>query len=384
MPDYLPFPISTFHYPTRIVFGPGASNRLTEELAFFGVTRPLLVTDRGLARSSLFERIAGLVRRQCSEVGLFDGVLPNPVEQNVLDGTAVYRDGRCNGIVGIGGGSALDVAKAITLKVHHPLPLADYDDLRDGALRITAQMPPFLAVPTTSGTGSDVSRSAVITLSATNRKTVVFSPFLMPKVSISDPELTLDLPFHLTAGTGMDAFTHCLEAFLSKGYHPMSDAIALRGVKLICEHLPRALADGHDLEARSQLMMAAIMGATAFQKGLGAVHSLAHPLSTIGGMHHGTSNAVMLPPVLRFNAQAVPDRYSELAAAMGVAPSIQSVIERVEELNRTCGFQNLRGYGITEAMIPAMATKAMEDGCRLCNPRDVTESDMVQLYREAL
>jgi len=376
--------VTTFYYPTKIIFGPGAIERLPLEIEAFRMLRPLVVTDGGLAKSPVFDRVLGIIRKRSGDAVVFDQVLPNPTERNVLEGVARYQEGKCDGVIGVGGGSPLDAAKAITLKATHPLPLADYDDLKDGSDRISSNVPPFLAVPTTSGTGSDVSRSSVITLTATNRKTVIFSPFLMPKVSVSDPELTLGMPVHITAGTGMDAFTHNLEAYLAKGYHPLSDAIALGGVKLVWQYLPRAVADGNDLEARTQVMAAAIMGATAFQKGLGAVHSLAHPLSTIAGMHHGTSNAVLLPPVMRFNATVVADRLKDLAMAMSAKPTVDAAIQRVLELNRLCRIGTLRDYRVTEDMIVPMAAKAMEDGCRLCNPRDVSEQDMIQLYKEAM
>jgi 4-hydroxybutyrate dehydrogenase len=376
--------VTTFYYPTKIVFGPGAIERLPLEIAAFKMSRPLVVTDGGLAKGPVFERVMGVIRKRCLDAVVFDQALPNPTERNVLDGVARYQEAKCDSVIGVGGGSPLDAAKAITLKATHPLPLADYDDLKDGSDRISSNVPPFLAVPTTSGTGSDVSRSSVITLTATNRKTVIFSPFLMPKISVSDPELTLGMPAHITAGTGMDAFTHNLEAYLAKGYHPLSDAIALGGVKLVWQYLPRAVADGNDLEARTQVMAAAIMGATAFQKGLGAVHSLAHPLSTIAGMHHGTSNAVLLPPVMRFNATVVADRLKDLACAMNAEPTVDAAIQRVLELNRLCSIGTLRDYRVTEDMIIPMAAKAMEDGCRLCNPRDVSEEDMIQLYKEAM
>ena len=376
--------VTTFYYPTKVVFGPGAVERLPLEIEVFKMSRPLVVTDGGLAKSPVFDRVLGIIRKRCGDAVVFDKVLPNPTEKNVLDGVACYHEAKCDGVIGVGGGSPLDAAKAITLKATHPLPLADYDDLKDGSDRISSNVPPFLAVPTTSGTGSDVSRSSVITLTATNRKTVIFSPFLMPKVSVSDPELTVGMPAHITAGTGMDAFTHNLEAYLAKGYHPLSDAIALGGVKLVWQYLPRAVADGNDLEARTQVMAAAIMGATAFQKGLGAVHSLAHPLSTIAGMHHGTSNAVLLPPVMRFNATVVADRLKDLAKAMSAEPTVDAAIQRVLELNRLCRIGTLRDYRVTEDMIVPMAAKAMEDGCRLCNPRDVSEQDMIQLYKEAM
>jgi alcohol dehydrogenase class IV len=369
--------VSTFSFPTTILFGAGAVGRLPEELSKRGISRPLLVTDAGLARTAVFERVASLAPGAV----VFSAVEPNPTERNVLDGLASYQQNRCNGIVGVGGGSPLDAAKAIRLKVTHELPLAEYDDLLDGADRISANVPPYIAIATTSGTGSEVSRSTVITITATNRKTVVFSPHLIPVLAIADPELTLDLPPQLTAGTGMDAFTHNVEAYISKGYHPICDAIALSGARMVWESLPRVMADPHDLEARSQMMMASMMGAIAFQKGLGATHSLAHPLSSDCGMHHGTSNAVLLPFVLEFNRAAAVHRLDDLAAQFGGG----EVAAQVRDLNRRVGIApRLRDYGVTEAALPALADKAIQDGCHQLNPRPCTREDLLALYRAAL
>src|SRR5580698_2456541 len=334
--------VSTFSFPTTILFGAGAVGRLPDELKKRGMSRPLLVTDAGLARTPVFARVASLA----PDAMVFSSVEPNPTERNVLDGLAIYQQNRCNGIVGLGGGSPLDAAKAIRLKVTHELPLAEYDDLLDGGQRISANVPPYIAIATTSGTGSEVSRSTVITIAATNRKTVVFSPHLIPTLAIADPELTLALPPYLTAGTGMDAFTHNVEAYISKGCHPICDAIAFRGARLVWENLPRVMADPRGIEARAQMMMASIMGAIAFQKGLGATHSLAHPLSSDCGMHHGTANAVMLPFVLEFNRPAVEERLADLAAQFGGG----EVAEQVRALNRRAGIPpRLRDYGVTEA-----------------------------------
>jgi 4-hydroxybutyrate dehydrogenase len=244
-------------------------------------------------------------------------------------------------------------------------------------MKITADLPPFVAIATTSGTGSEVSRSTVITLAATNRKTVVFSPYLIPTVAIADPELTLGLPPHITAGTGMDAFTHNVEAYLAKGYHPMSDAIALAGAKLAWENLPRVMDNPKDLEARSHMMMASIMGAVAFQKGLGAVHSLAHPLSTDCGMHHGTSNAVLLPVVLEYNESAVVGRLRDLFGDGGAAGLVRRLNERLGIAPR------LRDYGVKEEMLSSLADKAVQDGCHQNNPRACTREDLLALYRAA-
>jgi alcohol dehydrogenase class IV len=368
--------LTTFSFPTTIVFGAGSVERLTDELKKRNVRRPLVVTDPGLQPTAVFERVHKLV----PDAAVFSKVDANPVEQNVLDGAAAYKEAGCDGVVALGGGSPLDAAKAIRLLATHPGPLAGYDDLLNGADRISSNLPPYIAIATTSGTGSEVGRSAVITLKATNRKTVIFSPYLIPSVALADPELTLDLPPHITAGTGMDAFTHNVEAYLAKGYHPMCDAIALAGTKLAWDNLPRAMANPHDLEARSNMMMAAIMGAVAFQKGLGAVHSLAHPLSTECGMHHGTTNAILLPAVLEYNQSAVPDRILHLATLFGGGEAA----ERVRELNRKISIKpRLRDWGVSESILPALADKAIQDGCHQLNPRPCTREDLLALYRQA-
>lgn len=367
---------STFSFPTTILFGAGAVGRLPEELTKRGVRRPLLVTDAGLTRTPVFER----VRKLAPEAVVFSKVDPNPTEQNVLDGHAAYRESGCDGVVALGGGSPLDAAKAIRLLATHPAPLDQYDDLIDGGSRISSNLPPYIAVATTAGTGSEVGRSAVITIKATNRKTVIFSPYLIPTIALADPELTFDMPPHITTGTGMDAFTHNVEAYLAKGYHPMCDAIALAGAKLVWDNLPRVMANPHDLDARSNMLMAAMMGAVAFQKGLGAVHSLAHPLSTECGMHHGTTNAILLPVVLEYNLSAVPERIAQVAALFGGG----NAAERVRELNRKIGIKpRLRDWGVTESVLPALADKAIQDGCHQLNPRPCTREDLLELYGQA-
>ena len=368
--------LSTFSFPTTLVFGCGAVNRLPEELNKRNVNRPLLVTDAGFMRTAGFERVSKLV----PAAAVFSKVDPNPTEQNVLEGVEAYRENGCDGVIALGGGSPLDAGKAIRLKTTHEGPLAEYDDLLDGASRISPNLPPYIAIATTAGTGSEVGRSAVITLAATNRKTVIFSPYLISSIVLADPELTLDLPPHLTSGTGMDAFTHNVEAYLARGYHPICDAIALAGAKLVWENLPRVMENPHDLEARSNMLMASMMGAIAFQKGLGATHSLAHPLSTDCGMHHGTTNAILLPVVLEYNRSAVPERLNDLAAQFGGG----DLVERVKELNRRIGMKpRLRDWGIREDILPALADKAFQDGCHQLNPRACTRNDLLELYRQA-
>lgn len=369
-------PLATFRFPTTILFGAGALSALSATVTRLGMSRPLVVTDKGLSRTPVWERVSALL----PGAPVFDGVEPNPAEKNVLDGVAAFHEHGCNGIIAVGGGSPLDAAKAIRLMATHKGPLASYDDLLDGADRISPNIPPYIAIATTSGTGSEVSRSTVITIAETNRKTVIFSPHLIASVAIADPELTAFMPPHITAGTGMDAFTHNFEAFVAKGYHPMCDAIALQGVRLAWDNLPRAMDDPRDMDARANMMMASIMGAVAFQKGLGAVHSLAHPLSSDCGMHHGTTNAVLLPTVIEYNRRIVEDRLAKLSAELGGGDPAQ----RVRELNQRIGIKpRLRDYGVSEEILPKLADKAIQDGCHQLNPRPCTREDLLTLYRNA-
>lgn len=368
-------PVTTFSFPTQVLFGSGVISKLPAELERLGMYRPLIVTDSGFMNTAAYGGILALV----PGATIFSGVVPNPTEENVLQGIAKYRESGSDSIIGVGGGSPLDAAKAIRLKITHPLPLSEYDDNIGGSSKISNHMPPFVAIPTTAGTGSEVGRSTVITMSATNRKTVIFSPHLIPNLAVADPDLTFDMPPAITAGTGMDAFTHNVEAYLSKGFHPICDAIALGGAKIVYEHLPRVMRNGRDTDARGQMMVAAMMGAIAFQKGLGAVHSLAHPLSSEFGMHHGTSNAVLLPAVLEYNREAVPERFAELQRALG-----KDVAECTRELNELGGISpRLRDYGIPEEALPALAEKAIEDGCHLLNPRPCDKDTLLELYRQS-
>ena len=384
--------ISVFSFPTRIVFGAGALERLGAELERLGMKRPLLVTDRGVVKSGLAERVIGEAAKAGIGLPLFDGVSPNPTEQNVVDGLARYQEEKCDSLIALGGGSPIDAAKAIRLRVTHKLPLEEYDDLMDGGNKISGNIPPMIAIATTSGTGSDVGRSTVLILKATDRKTIIFSPYLIHSVAIADPELTVSMPPKITAGTGLDALTHNVEAYLSRGYHPMCDAIAIEGTRLAARNLVTVVRHGSDITARTNMMMAAIMGAVAFQKGLGAVHSLAHPLSSVANLHHGTANGILLPPVLEFNRQTSEERLRDLAAAMdidisrmNVAQASTAAIERIRGLLAEVEVPaHLSAFGISCDIIPALARKAMQDGCHQSNPRACTEADMVMLYEQAL
>ncbi|MAF12022.1 alcohol dehydrogenase [Candidatus Poribacteria bacterium] len=371
-----------FSFPTRVVFGPGSVGALGDLCADLGITRPLVITDPGLVAVGLPGRIvaplvsAGLPHR------IFHDIQGNPVERNVLDATQAFVEHGADGVIGLGGGSALDVAKAVRLRATHDLALEEYDEYVEGWKKTHADMPPMIAIATTAGTGSEVGRAAVITLESTGRKTVLFSPHLMPSVAVLDAELTVGLPPTLTAWTGMDALTHSLEAYLSPNFHPFCDAVALHGLRLCFEYLPRAYADGSDLEARGMMLLASSMGATAFQKGLGATHSLAHPLSTLHGIHHGLANAVMLPAVLEYNREAASPRLGDVAhAARADGPAAQAIAALATRLNIPARLGDL---GIAESDLPALAAAAIQDGCHLTNPRTVTVDDMLAMYRATL
>ncbi|HXN33095.1 MAG TPA: iron-containing alcohol dehydrogenase [Polyangiaceae bacterium] len=373
----------TWSFPTTIVFGAGAVNALADHVKRIGTTRVLLVCDAGVVRVGIAARVRALLDASGVAVSVFDAVDPNPVEKNVFDGVAAYRAHQAGCIVAVGGGSPLDAGKLIALKVTHDRPLADYDDAVDGGQFITRSVPPIVTVPTTAGTGSEVGRSGVVTLAATGRKTVIFSPHLLAKVALLDPELTRSMPPRITAATGFDALTHCLEAYCSTGDHPMADAIALGGLELCAQHLVRAVEQGDDLSARGGMMKAAMMGAVAFQKGLGACHSLAHPLSSEKGLHHGLANALCLPAVVDFNQSAAAAKLDRIRAIL--TPDEKTCGDGLRKLRKRVGLPDgLRAEGVSEADVPALADKAIEDACHRSNPRPVTREDLARLYKDSL
>jgi len=370
-------------FPTRVLFGAGALAELPDRVSTLGGNRALLVVDRGVVAAGLAERAEGVLRAGGVEVARFDGVSSNPVEDEVHAGVERYRAERCDIVVGLGGGAPLDVAKAIRLKATHERPLEDFDDARDGGRHVTTDLPPFVAIPTTAGTGSEVSRSTVISLRATGRKTVIFAPPLIPNLALCDPELTVGLPPRTTAATGMDALTHCVEAYIALGDHPLCDALALHGTKLVGEHLVRAVEHGGDLDARGGMMKAAILGAISFQKGLGACHALAHPLSNVAGLHHGLANAIMLPHVLDFCTEAAQRPLAEISAALG-QPGLRAG-DAVRLLLRRIGLpQRLSEAGVNESHIASMVPQALEDASHRTSPRPCTAADLEAMYRSAL
>jgi alcohol dehydrogenase class IV len=375
--------VTTWSFPTRIVFGQGAIQSVPDAVRAAGGKRVLLVCDPGVVKVGLAERVREVLEKSGLAVGTFDHVAPNPVEQNVFDGVEAYRATGADAIVALGGGAPLDVGKLIALKTPHDRPLVDYDDATGGDRFIGPNVPPIITVPTTAGTGSEVGRSGVVTLAATGRKTVIFSPYLLAKSAILDPELTVSMPRRITAATGFDALTHCLEAFSAKGDHPMADAIALGGLELCAAFLARAVETGSDLEARGGMMKAAMMGAVAFQKGLGACHSLAHPLSSEKDLHHGLANALCLPAVIEFNAAVIPEKMERMRLLFDAkAPSLSEAIRALR--NRVGLPQGLAQEGVTKADVPKLSEKAFEDACHRSNPREVTRADLAALYEASL
>jgi alcohol dehydrogenase class IV len=373
----------TWAFPTTIVFGAGAVAAIADHAKRLGAKRALVVCDAGVAKVGLAARVKKLLDDGGVSAAVFDRVDPNPVEKNVFDGVDAYKAHGAELIVSLGGGSPLDAGKLIALKTTHERPLVDYDDATGGDRFITPNVPPIIAVPTTAGTGSDVGRSGVVTLAATGRKTVIFSPHLLARVALLDPELTVSMPARVTAATGFDALTHCLEAYCAVGDHPMADAIALGGLELCAKHLARAVDKGDDLEARGAMMKAAMMGAVAFQKGLGACHSLAHPLSSEKGMHHGLANALCLPAVVEYNQSAIADRLERVRAVLDA--SQKTCADAVRAARSRVGLPGgLAAEGVAKGDVPKLADKAIEDACHRCNPRPTTRDDLARLYEASL
>lgn len=390
--------VTTFSFPTTIDFGVGALNGLGGRIAELGASRPLVVTDSGMLETEAFDMVRSALDSAGIQFVVFGGVEPNPTDENVDAGVSAFKYDGCDIVVAVGGGSAMDVGKTIRLHTTHTAPLSHYDDARNGASLIRSEMPPMIAIPTTAGTGSEVGRSAVITIGEVGRKVVIFSPHLIADVAVCDPVLTVGLPPRLTASTGMDAMSHNLEALAAKGYHPMCDAIALQGIALVGGNLRKAVDDGKDLLARHNMMMAAMMGAIAFQKGLGAAHSLAHPLSTEMGMQHGLANAIVLPHVVAFNRDAAREAYVRAAHYLGLNrisssdPSadtdsqdiVDTFIDALEQLNADIGLPaTLSAAGVSADDLPTLADKAYEDGCHPLNPRACTRDDLLALYQAA-
>lgn len=383
--------ISTFSYPNRIVFGPGAIRTLPDLLAESSAKRVLLVTDEGLVKAGLVDRVAAQIEVRAKTV-LFAEVEPNPSEACVDRAAELLKSESCDLVIGLGGGSAMDAAKAAALRTNHHAPFNDYEIQIGGDRNMTETVPPIIAIPTTSGTGSEVGRSSVVTLADGNRKAVICGPKLLPSVALCDPELTVGLPPHITAATGMDALTHNIEAYLSTAYHPICDAVALGGIQLVSENLETAVRSGADIDARSNMMLASSMGAIAFQKDLGAAHSMAHPLSTIAGVPHGLANAIVLAHVMGFNKQSAMQRLGAVAQAMGCPIDGRSAEDRADAAIEAVQYladridipKSLTAVGVTESQIPEMVAQAVADPNHLTNPRSCSAQDFEELYQQAL
>ncbi|MDA9310797.1 iron-containing alcohol dehydrogenase [Amylibacter sp.] len=375
---------ANWSYPTAIRFGAGRISEIADACFVAGIKKPLLVTDRGLAGMEITQKTLNLLDDAGLGRAIFADVDPNPNEKNAAAGVAAYKAGNHDGVVAFGGGSGLDLGKVVAFLAGQSRPIWDFEDIDDWWTRANSDViAPIVAVPTTAGTGSEVGRASVITNSITQQKKIIFHPKFLPTVVICDPELTVGMPKFITAGTGLDAFAHCVEAYCSPHYHPMSQGMALEGMRLVKEYLPRAYTDGTDLEARSHMMSAAAMGATAFQKGLGAIHALSHPIGAIYHTHHGTTNAVCMPAVLQFNKPAIKDTLAEAANYLGISGGFVGFCKFVDELNDSLAIpKSLAGLGIENPDIDRIVSGALIDPSTGGNPIKMTEENTRKLIIE--
>ena len=375
--------ISHFSFPTTIHFGAGARKLAGAHLRDHGFRRPLIVTDRALATLPVLAEFMSHLRTGL-DVGVYSGVYGNPTASQVMDGAAAYRTHRADCVIGFGGGAALDVAKVVGLMAAHDGHVLEYVWDHPQVRPITAELPYFVALPTTSGTGSEVGRSSVVSEDDTHLKRIVFSPKLLAKVVFADPELTLALPAPVTAATGMDALTHNVESYLSPAYHPLCDGIALEGTRIAARALATAVREPGNLQARSDMMMASMMGAIAFQKDLGAVHSCAHALGAVCDLHHGLANALMIEPVMRFNQDAVPAKFAELAHAVGAGGG-EAFVPWLAKLKQQVGIApGLSAVGVRREQIGRLVEVAEKDICHQTNPRPCRREDFARFFEQAL
>jgi alcohol dehydrogenase class IV len=377
--------IVQYNFPTVIRFGPGSSKELGPYLLKNGLSRPLIVTDPVVSQLSFLKELVKDLQDRNISVEKFYGIHKNPVKSDVYSGSEVFDGEERDCIIGIGGGAALDVARAITLRIHHREDLFKYDDLKGGDVFVTNEVPHFITIPTTAGTGSEVGRSAIISDNETHQKKILFSPKLMARIVFADPLLTMDLPAVITAATGMDALTHNMEAFLVDMFHPMCDGIALKAITLIHSSLQKAV-NKPDLESRSNMLIASLMGAVAFQKGLGVVHSLAHPLSSLLDTHHGLANAINIPYGMEYNIAGFEHKFAEIARALQLKEeSGESVVNYLFDLNEKINIpRNLSAIGVKHEHIDTLADLALADFAHPNNPKPVSREDFKKLYLKAL
>ena len=375
--------LSSFSFPTAIQFGPGARKQVAEHLAKKGFKRPLIVTDRALAALPVLTEfrthLAGL------DVAIYSGVFGNPTASQVMEGATAFRAHDADCVIGFGGGAALDVAKVVGIAATHPGDIIEYAWDHPQVRPIEHALPYFVALPTTAGTGSEVGRSSVVSEDATHLKRVVFSTKILAKMVFADPELTLGLPAHVTAATGMDALTHNIESYLSPAYHPLCDGIALEGTRIAARALPTAVREPGNIAARSDMMMASMMGAIAFQKDLGAIHSCAHALGAVCDLHHGLANALMIDTVLAWNHEAVPEKFDELAHVCRVPGGGSAFVQWLQQLKAGIGITGRLGdHGVQRAQLPRLVEVAVGDICHKTNPRPCTAADFERLFAAAL
>ena len=387
MPDE---PWHVFYLPSAIEWGEGCASAVPARLSRIEATRPMIVTDPGVLNAGVVDGVVEGIRRAGLQAVVFDGVHPNPTDKNVYAGTVKYQDERCDSLVAVGGGSVIDAAKVIRMLVAHPHPLQELYADAGGVTRIRRAMPRLISIPTTAGTGAEISRGSLITDTSVGRKRLVLHPRLSSTISLLDPLMTIGLPPFQTKTSGADALAHCIEGFAATAYHPIADGIALEGIRLIWESLPKVVSSPRDVAARGKMLLAASMGALAIQKGVGAAHALAHPLSDVVGMPHGLANAIVLPTVMEFNSSVAPARYAAIARAIGVDPrgsdeeTARAGIEAVRTFLTSLDIPTrLRDAEVSRSKLPELAAQAIQDDSHQTNPRSCTESDLRNLYEAA-
>jgi 4-hydroxybutyrate dehydrogenase len=379
-------PTANWSYPTAIRFGAGRISELPQACQAAGIKRPLIVTDRGLAQMPITQKTLDILDAAGLGRALFGDVDPNPNEKNLAAGVAAFKAGGHDGVIAFGGGSGLDLGKLVAFMAGQSRPVWDFEDIGDWWTRADADaIFSNIAVPTTAGTGSEVGRAGVLTNSQTQEKKIIFHPKILPSVVIADPELTVGMPAFITAGTGLDAFAHCVEAFSSPHYHPMSQGIAVEGMKLVIDNLPRAYDTPNDMTARANMMSAAMMGATAFQKGLGAIHALSHPIGAMYHTHHGTTNAVCMPAVLQLNADKIHDRFDQVSGYLGTTGGFDGFCRFVDDLNARLNIpQRLSGLGVENPDIDRLVAGALADPSCGGNPVELTDDNIRTLLAQIM
>jgi alcohol dehydrogenase class IV len=377
---------ANWNYPTRVWFGAGRVTELPAACRALGVKRPLVITDRGLATAGITHDVLQILAANGLGAALCSEAQPNPVLDNLLAAVNVFRSGAHDGVIAFGGGSGLDLGKLVAFMAGQTRPVWDFEDIGDAWTRANADaIAPVIAIPTTAGTGSEVGRAGVLTDPSTQTKKVIFHPGMLPGIVICDPALTVGLPPVITAGTGMDALAHCLEAYCAPGYHPMAEGVAVEGIRLVFESLPNVMANASDLTARGHMMTAAAMGATAFQKGLGGMHALSHPIGALFNTHHGMTNAVVMPYVLQFNRPAIEEKIERLARWLGIDGGFDGFLAAVLQLRARVGVPpTLAGLGVNDSKTERIATMAIHDPTAAGNPVPLTEEDAAALFRAAL